>query len=90
MISLFGLSFLLFALANYVNRTIVIYLSIDQCARVWPLSDSLKLYRKIRKYSLGRFYVSYLGYICVRKLPIKRKRNNHVLKLRQNYVRKLR
>ena len=31
-----------------------IYLSITQCARGWPLSDSLKLVHKIRKYSLGR------------------------------------
>ena len=46
------------ALANYVNKTVVIYLPIAQCVRVWPLSDSLKLDHKIRKYSFGRFYVS--------------------------------
>ena len=49
------------ASANYVNRTVVIYVSIAQCAHVWPLSDSLKLDHKIRKYSFGRFCVGLLG-----------------------------
>ena len=51
------------ALADYVNRTVVIYLSIAQCVRGWSLSDSLNLDHKIRKYSFGMFYVSWVRFV---------------------------
>ena len=67
------------------NRTIAIYLSIYNPVYSWlAFIRLIEISSQNQKVFLGQ------GQICVRQLPIKRKRNNYVLKLRQNYVRKIR